>query len=159
MMHNDDFFIKRAIELGREAMNSNAGGPFGALVVINNEIISEGKNEVTSKNDPTSHAEINAIRLACQKLNTFTLPNATLYTSCEPCPMCLGAIYWARIKRLIFANNRIEASEIAGFDDNIFYREISLPWNEKKIEYKEMGKSEGIKLFREWKAREDKTMY
>ncbi|MGC2236356.1 MAG: nucleoside deaminase, partial [Pyrinomonadaceae bacterium] len=115
-MEKDEYFMSRAITLAQNGMDSNAGGPFGAIVVRHGEIIGEGSNRVTSTNDPTAHAEITAIREACQKLGSFQLENCTIYTSCEPCPMCLGAIYWARPERVVFACTREDAAKI-GFDD------------------------------------------
>src|SRR6202045_5321259 len=119
-------FMQRAIALALEKMRTNSGGPFGAVIVRNNTIISEGWNEVTSSNDPTAHAEIVAIRRACALLGAFNLPDCDIYTSCEPCPMCLGAIYWARLSRVYFGNGDVDASKI-GFDDSLIYREIAQP--------------------------------
>jgi tRNA(Arg) A34 adenosine deaminase TadA len=116
-------FMQRAVTLALEKMRANSGGPFGAVIVRNNRIISEGWNEVTSSNDPTAHAEIVAIRRACALLGAFNLPDCDIYTSCEPCPMCLGAIYWARLRRVYYANSRAEAAQI-GFDDGFIYDEI-----------------------------------
>jgi tRNA(Arg) A34 adenosine deaminase TadA len=158
-MNQDEYYMSKAVELGREAMRANSGGPFGAVVVMDDKIVGEGKNTVTSGNDPTAHAEINAIRNACDKLGTFDLSSSTIYTSCEPCPMCLGAIYWARVEKVVFSATREDAAEIAGFDDAHFYEEISASWEERAIKYAVISRKEGIRLFEEWRAREDKTMY
>ena len=124
MTEKDKYFMRRAIELAEEGMDSNSGGPFGAVIVKDNKIIAEGFNSVTSLKDPTAHAEIMAIRKACQKLNSFQLEDCTIYTSCEPCPMCLGAIYWARPKMVYYGCDRKDASEI-GFDDQFIYDELT----------------------------------
>ncbi|HEY2866329.1 MAG TPA: nucleoside deaminase, partial [Pyrinomonadaceae bacterium] len=130
---NDDHetFMRRAIELARQGAENNRGGPFGCVVVKDDEIVGEGCNEVTSANDPTAHAEIMAIRSACRKLSSFQLTGCTVYTSCEPCPMCLGAIYWARPAAIYFAGTREDAAA-AGFDDEIFYDEIERPNEERQ---------------------------
>ena len=154
----DNYFIAAAIKLAREGMNTNVGGPFGAIVVKNQEIIGRGQNQVTSSHDPTAHAEVVAIRDACQNLNTFELRDCTIYTSCEPCPMCLGAIYWARIDRVVFAATRHDAAQ-ANFDDEWLYREIPLAWEERKMDYQQIGQSEATKLFEDWNAKSDKTPY
>ena len=117
-------FMRRAAALALEKMRANSGGPFGAVIVRNDTIIAEGWNEVTSSNDPTAHAEIVAIRRACTLLGAFNLPDCDIYTSCEPCPMCLGAIYWARLRRVYYANTRADASQI-GFDDGFIYSEVA----------------------------------
>src|SRR3984893_8237236 len=119
-------FMQRAVALAQEKMHDNNGGPFGAVIVRNGEIIAEGWNQVTSTNDPSAHAEVVAIRQACAKLKSFNLPDCDIFTSCEPCPMCLGAIYWARLRRIYYANTRQEAAQI-GFDDELIYREIGWP--------------------------------
>lgn len=159
MMNTDDKFMQRAIELGRESMDQNTGGPFGAVIVFDNKIIGEGKNLVTSQNDPTAHAEINAIRDACKNQGSHSLDGAVLYTSCEPCPMCLGAIYWARIGTIVFAATREDATRIAGFDDDHFYEEINASWENRKKEYRQILRPEGRKLFKAWKQKSDKKMY
>ncbi|HOF08203.1 MAG TPA: nucleoside deaminase, partial [Bacteroidales bacterium] len=124
---NDDiYFLKLAIELAKENVK-NGGGPFGAVIVKDGQIIAKGTNRVTSHNDPTAHAEIVAIRQACEKLNDFQLTDCIIYSSCEPCPMCLGAIYWARPKKLVFAADKFDAAN-AGFDDSMIYDEIQLPY-------------------------------
>ena len=157
-MSRDEFYIQKAIALGRASMTNN-GGPFGAIVVLNDEIIGEGQNAVTSKNDPTAHAEISAIRNACSNKKSYSLEGATLYTSCEPCPMCLGAIYWARISRIVYAATRDDATDIAGFDDDHFYEEMNSSWEGRKIASLEINREEGRQLFQEWKLKSDKRMY
>lgn len=159
MISGDKTYIKKAIELGRASMSSNNGGPFGAVVVKNGEIIGEGQNSVTALNDPTAHAEISAIRNACSNQGSYSLEGATLYTSCEPCPMCLGAIFWSRISKIVFAATREDATQIAGFDDDHFYEEINTTWEKRQIDYMEIGRKEGQALFREWQLKSDKRMY
>jgi len=134
MTESDKVFMQRAINLAQEGIDSNSGGPFGAVIVKDGEIISEGFNRVTSTNDPTAHAEIVAIKEACKKLESFQLDNCILYTSCEPCPMCLGAIYWARPKKVFYACNRTDAAEI-DFDDQFIYDEIDKSIEDRKIEF------------------------
>jgi tRNA(Arg) A34 adenosine deaminase TadA len=158
MSNNHEVFVRRAIELARVGVDSNAGGPFGAVVVRSGTIIGEGRNSVTSTNDPTAHAEINAIRAACQTLNAFQLEDCIIYSSCEPCPMCLGAIYWARPKLLVFAASRIDAAKI-GFDDQFIYDEIGLEFEARSIETKTILRDEAIELFRIWEKKEDKISY
>ena len=151
-------YMERAIELAGKGMNSNDGGPFGAVVVMNGEIISESSNRVTSENDPTAHAEVLAIREACHKLGTYSLEGCTLYTSCEPCPMCLGAIYWARPDAVVYACDRNDAAE-AGFDDDFIYRELSLDMGKRLIPFRQNMRSEALPLFREWRKKEDAEKY
>ena len=159
METQDDLkFIKRTIELAKKNLTTNDGGPFGALITKNGEIIAEGWNTVTSSNDPTSHAEVNAIRKACKTLNSFQLDDCTLYTSCEPCPMCLGAIYWARPSRIVFAASREDAA-FGGFDDEWLYQEIAAPTKKRKIETVQITDPEARKLFQLWKEKVDKTPY
>ena len=147
----------RAIELSMISLKKD-GGPFGCVIVKNNEIISEGFNEVTNKNDPTAHAEIVAIRNACNKLNTFNLKGTQMFTSCEPCPMCLSAIYWSHIDKIYYGNNRKDAAKI-GFDDSYIYDELSLDLNKRKIPLEQINEKEAIKAFEEWEAKTDKTVY
>jgi len=158
-MIQDEKFIKIAIQLGRESMMKHSGGPFGAVVVLGNNIIGKGKNSVISSIDPTAHAEIIAIRNACQNIGSFRLDGAVLYTSCEPCPMCLGAIYWARIRRVVFAATKDDATSIGGFDDDHFYEEINCSWEARKIEGIQINQKEARQLFQEWKMKADKRMY
>ncbi|PCH68995.1 MAG: tRNA-specific adenosine deaminase [Bacteroidetes bacterium] len=151
-------FMRVAIELSLNGVNNSEGGPFGAVVVKDGEIVGRGKNCVTSSNDPTAHAEVVAIRDACQNLNTFQLDGCEIYTSCEPCPMCLGAIYWARPAKIYYACTKTDASD-HGFDDSFIYEEIELPISERKIPTSQMLREEGIKVFEEWDAKNDKTLY
>lgn len=150
--------MRRAIELAQESIDNNDGGPFGAVVVRDGKIIGEGNNRVTSSNDPTAHAEVVAIRAACQNLKSFQLENCTIYTSCEPCPMCLGAIYWARPAKIFFACTHKDAAEI-GFDDQFIYHEIELPTAERHIESINFLRDEGLEIFENWKKKADKTEY
>jgi tRNA(Arg) A34 adenosine deaminase TadA len=150
--------MRAAIELSRKKMRANCGGPFGAIVVRKNKIIGRGWNCVTSTNDPTAHAEISAIRDACKKLKTFKLDDCEIYISCEPCPMCLAAIYWARIGKIFYANTKKDAARI-GFDDGLIYREISLPNSRRKIPMKQLLRAEALKVFAEWKSKADKIRY
>ena len=154
---NSDFFMQKAIELSIKNIN-NKGGPFGCVIVKNNKIISEGVNGVTQNNDPTAHAEIVAIRNACKKLNTFDLSGCELYTSCEPCPMCLSAIYWSHIDIVYYDNSRENAAEIE-FDDKFIYDEMKKDINERKIPLKQILKDEAIKAFNLWTQTENKTKY
>ena len=147
----------RAIELSMISLKED-GGPFGCVIVKNNEIISEGFNEVTNMNDPTAHAEIVAIRNACNKLNTFNLKGTQMFTSCEPCPMCLSAIYWSHIDKIYYGNNRKDAAKI-GFDDSYIYDELSLDLNKRKIPLEQINEIEAIKAFEEWEVKTDKTVY
>ena len=151
-------FMQEAIRLARMGMHSNAGGPFGAVVVKEGQIIGRGFNQVASTNDPTAHAEINAIRDACRVLGHFQLDDCTIYSSCEPCPMCLGAIYWARPKQIVYACSREDAAEI-DFDDAFIYREIQLPLFNRQIPASQLLREEGLKAFREWSEKEDKIQY
>ena len=147
----------RAVELSMISLKED-GGPFGCVIVKNNEIISEGFNEVTNKNDPTAHAEIVAIRNACNKLNTFNLKGTQMFTSCEPCPMCLSAIYWSHIDKIYYGNNRKDAAKI-GFDDSYIYDELSIDLNKRKIPLEQINEKEAIKAFEEWEVKTDKTLY
>ena len=147
----------RAIELSMISLKED-GGPFGCVIVKNNEIISEGFNEVTNKNDPTAHAEIVAIRNACNKLNTFNLKGTQMFTSCEPCPMCLSAINWSHIDKIYYGNNRKDAAKI-GFDDSYIYDELSIDLNKRKIPLEQINEKEAIKAFEEWEVKTDKTLY
>ena len=155
-MKNIDF-MKRAIELSIQNIKNN-GGPFGCIIVKENKIIAEGKNSVTFSNDPTAHAEVVAIRKACKKLNTFSLAGCDLYTSCEPCPMCLSAIYWSRIDNIFYANTRDDAKKI-NFDDSLIYSEIPKKNEEKKIPMKQMMRNEALKAFDLWDKKTDKIEY
>ena len=150
-------YMLRAIELSINSVNTT-GGPFGCVIVKENKIISEGSNKVTLSNDPTAHAEIVAIREACKKLNTFNLTGSDLYTSCEPCPMCLSAIYWAHIDNIFYANNRNDAKNI-DFDDSLIYSEISKKIEERKIPMKQMSRNEALTAFELWDKKIDKIKY
>jgi guanine deaminase len=154
----DNPFMARAIQLSIENVRSERGGPFGAVVVKDNAVIAEATNQVTSRNDPTAHAEVLAIRDACQKLGVFDLQECEIYTSCEPCPMCLGAIYWARIARVYFANTAADASRI-GFDDSLIYRELAQPHSQRRIPMTQMMRQEASAAFREWEDRTNKIAY
>lgn len=147
-----------AIQLAEKGMKMNAGGPFGAVVVKNGEIIAEGFNRVTSDNDPTAHAEIIAIREACRKLGTFQLDDCEIYTSCEPCPMCLGAIYWARPKKIYYACTREDAAS-ANFDDQFIYDELELKIEDRRVDFENIIREEGQYLFSNWLKKKDKTEY
>jgi len=150
-------FMQRAIELSINSVNT-AGGPFGCVIVKKNKIIAEGTNLVTLSKDPTAHAEVVAIREACKKLNTFNLNGCVLYTSCEPCPMCLSAIYWSRIDNIFYANTRDDAKKI-NFDDSLIYSEISKKNEEKKIKIKQIMRDEALKAFDLWDKKIDKIEY
>ena len=150
--------MRRALALARKKTEAGAGGPFGAVVVKDGRIIAEGWNRVTSANDPTAHAEIMAIRNACAALGTFQLSGCRIYTSCEPCPMCLGAIYWARLERIYYANTRAEAARI-GFDDALIYSEIALPPEARRIPMTRLLADEAIAAFRAWEDSPDKIRY
>ena len=147
-----------AIEAAQNGVKSDTGGPFGAVVVKDGKVISIGCNSVTSTNDPTAHAEVVAIRKACENLGDFQLNDCILYTSCEPCPMCLGAIYWARPKAVYYACEAKDASDI-GFDDSFIYDEIKLPFNNRAIPFKQVGRTEGLVVFKEWKIKTDRIDY
>ncbi len=148
----------RAIELSRVHMRAGEGGPFGAVIVRGGRIVSEGYNEVIASNDPTAHAEIMAIRKAASRLGSFHLEGCEIYTSCEPCPMCLGAIYWARIERIYFGNTAEDAREL-GFDDELIYRELQLPGAERRIPSRQLLPGQAAAVFREWRDMEGHIPY
>lgn len=150
-------FMARAIALSIESVKVG-GGPFGAVVVRDGKIVAEGFNQVTAKNDPTAHAEVIAIRQACAKLGTFELMDCELYTSCEPCPMCLGAIYWARLSRIYFAGTAEDAAKI-GFDDSFIYNEMKQPFAQRRIPAVQLMREEAMAGFRAWAAKPDKISY
>jgi guanine deaminase len=150
--------MARAIALSIENVRSGQGGPFGAVVVKDGSIIAEGVNQVTATNDPTAHAEVLAIRLACQKLGVFELKACDLYTSCEPCPMCLGAIYWTRLDHVYFGSSAEDASK-AGFDDSFIYREIAQPHAQRGIPMMQIMREEALAAFRAWETKPDKIPY
>tara|TARA_B100000678_G_C18084143_1_gene451975 strand:+ start:355 stop:828 length:474 start_codon:yes stop_codon:yes gene_type:complete len=157
MNNKSNNFMLRAIELSMISVKTN-GGPFGCVIVKNNQIIAEGSNEVTKTNDPTAHAEIVTIRKACNELKNFHLKGTEMYTSCEPCPMCLSAIYWSHIDKIYFGNTRIEAAKI-GFDDNFIYDELLMDLAERKIPSQQLNQNEAIKAFQEWELKTDKIEY
>jgi tRNA(Arg) A34 adenosine deaminase TadA len=151
-------FMDRAIRLSLESVQSKGGGPFGAVIVKDGKIIAEASNDVTGTNDPTAHAEILAIREACKKLNDFELKGCEMYTSCEPCPMCLGAIYWARLDRVYFGNTAADAEEV-GFSDAFIYEEIARPHAQRNVPMIQMMREQALAGFRAWAEKPDKTPY
>ncbi len=150
--------MRRAIELSRQKMHGNCGGPFGAVIVKGDKIIAEGWNLVTSSCDPTAHAEIEVIRKACKTLNSFSLKGCEIYASCEPCPMCMAAIYWAHLDRVYYANSRQDAAAI-GFDDDFLYRELTLPDRERSKKTSRLLSEEAWAVFEEWEKKTDKVQY
>src|SRR5262245_59265389 len=154
----NEVFMHEAIRLSLEPMRRGEGGPFGAVVVKDGEIVGRGWNQVTNSNDPTAHAEVVAIREACHRLNSFRLDGCDLYASCEPCPMCLSAAYWARVSRLFFAATRRDAAE-AGFDDEMLYREIPLPHADRTLPAVQFQRESALVAFSEWQAKRDKIPY
>lgn len=157
-MTREEFFMQQAIELSTKGVTSNEGGPFGCVIVRGDVIVGKGNNKVTSTNDPTAHAEVVAIRDACKSLGTYQLCDCEVYTSCEPCPMCMGAIYWARPKKVFFANTRTDAAAI-GFDDSMIYDELNCEHASRKIPIIPLGREEAQKVFAEWKNKADKVEY
>lgn len=158
MTQQERLFLERAIELSRQGMLQYQGGPFGCVIVRDNEIIGEGYNRVTALNDPTAHAEIVAIREACKKLNHFQLTGCTVYSSCEPCPMCLGAIYWARPQRVVYANTKNDAAAIQ-FDDRFIYDEMEKVNDERGIPFIHVPHPDALRVFEEWKSLDRKVSY
>jgi guanine deaminase len=158
MVNDFNPYMAEAIRLATENVRSGKGGPFAAVVVKNNEIIATGVNQVTSTNDPTAHAEVTAIRNACEKLNSYQLEDCDLYTSCEPCPMCLGAIYWARPNRVFYGNTKTDAADI-GFDDSFIYEEIDTPIALRKIKMQQIMSREAKESFEAWANKTDKIEY
>jgi guanine deaminase len=157
-MTREEKFMLEAIKLSHNGVHNNEGGPFGCVIVKGEEIVGRGNNRVTSTNDPTAHAEVVAIRDACANLNTFQLDGCEVYTSCEPCPMCLGAIYWARPKIVYYANNRADAAAI-GFDDSMIYDEFTCELEKRKIPIVPLGRDEALKVFEVWQNKADKLKY
>jgi tRNA(Arg) A34 adenosine deaminase TadA len=151
-------FMGQAIDMAIQGVLSNEGGPFGCIIVKDGQIIGKGNNKVTSTNDPTAHAEVMAIREACKNLNSFQLDDCILYTSCEPCPMCLGAIYWARPKKVYYGCNKTDAAKI-GFDDNFIYKELDLEPGKRTIPFEQINKETAMKAFQAWEDKEDKIEY
>ena len=158
MTERDEKFMRAAIKLAEKGVDSNSGGPFGAVVVKDNVIIGEGFNSVTSTDDPTAHAEIIAIREACKNLKSFQLTDCTIYTSCEPCPMCLGAIYWARPEKVFYAGTKKDAAGF-GFDDQFIYDELEKELNDRKIKFENIIPEEALSVFEKWEAKSDKKEY
>jgi tRNA(Arg) A34 adenosine deaminase TadA len=154
----DRLYLQEAVELAREGVKNGMGGPFGCIIVKGGQVVGRGCNRVTSTNDPTAHAEVVAIRDACQKLGDYQLTDCDVYTSCEPCPMCLGALYWARPRRVVYASTRHEAAD-AGFDDAFIYREIDIPIGERKIPFEYLSLTEAVALFGFWKEHGNKKLY
>lgn len=149
--------MRKAIQLSVDNID-NGGGPFGAVIVKDGKIIAEASNSVTNDNDPTAHAEVNAIRIASKKLNRFDLSDCEIYTSCEPCPMCLGAIYWAGIKTVYYGNDKQDAAKI-NFDDRFIYEEIERPISERKVKFQQLLSKEAIEAFQKWDKSDNKTEY
>jgi len=149
--------MAEAIKLSRDSVK-NGGGPFGAVIVKEGKIIAKASNKVTENHDPTAHAEVNAIRIASKELETFNLEGCEIYTSCEPCPMCFGAIYWARLDKLYFANTKADAKNI-GFDDSFIYEEIALPYDERSIPNIQISREEALEAFKDWENKDDKIEY
>ena len=154
----DNPFMARAIQLSLENVLSGQGGPFGAVIVKDGEIIAEGVNRVTVTNDPTAHAEVVAIREACARLNSFALKGCEIYTSCEPCPMCLGAIYWAHLRQIHFGNLAADAARV-GFDDSFIYHEFAQPFIQRKIPMLQMMREQALAAFRAWQEKPNKIPY
>lgn len=150
--------MSEAIQLANWGISHKEGGPFGCVIVKGDEIVGRGNNQVTSTNDPTAHAEVVAIRNACKNLNSFQLEDCEIYTSCEPCPMCLGAIYWARPKVIYYAGTREDAAD-AGFDDSLIYEEMDRSLADRRIPIKSLGREQALKVFDAWKNNPDKTTY
>lgn len=150
-------YMRRAIDLSKESV-ANGGGPFGAVVVKDGKIIAESSNSVTIDNDPTAHAEVNVIRKACKAINSFELVGCDIYSSCEPCPMCLGAIYWSRLDNLYFANTKKDAADI-GFDDSFIYDEINVPIEKRRVKTSQFLRDEALVAFQDWESKTDKTEY
>ena len=157
-MTREEKFMQEAISLSQKSVDQNDGGPFGCVIVKDDVIIGRGHNMVTSANDPTAHAEVVAIRDACKTLHNFQLDGCEVYTSCEPCPMCLGAIYWARPKIIYYANSREDAATF-GFDDSMIYDEMAADKDKRKIPIKSIAREDALKIFINWKNKEEKTSY
>lgn len=157
-MSKHEEFMRMAIELSAHNVKNNQGGPFGAVIVKDGMVVARGANKVVPNNDPTAHAEVTAIRLACQELGTYILSGCEIYTSCEPCPMCLAAIYWARIDKIYYANTKTDAAEI-GFDDAFIYQELDKPMNDRKLPIVQLLRDEALQAFKLWSEAEGKTEY
>lgn len=150
-------FMRQAVKLSEESIR-NGGGPFGAVIVKDGEIVAAGANSVTKNCDPTAHAEVSAIRSAAAELGTFDLEGCEIYTSCEPCPMCLGAIYWAHLDKIYYANTKTDAKDI-GFDDSFIYDEIALDKSQRKLKMEQLSDEKALEVFKEWDTMENKTEY
>jgi tRNA(Arg) A34 adenosine deaminase TadA len=157
-MQEHEKFMRIAIELSVQNVKESAGGPFGAVIVKDGKIIASSANKVVQQNDPTAHAEVAAIRLACQQLGTYDLTGCVIYTSCEPCPMCLGAIYWAHIDTIYYGNTKVDAANI-GFDDHFIYKELELPMDQRHLQIKQLLQNEALAAFKLWEASQSKTNY
>jgi guanine deaminase len=157
-MQEHEKFMRMAIELSAHNVKQAAGGPFGAVIVKDGMVVARSANKVIQQNDPTAHAEISAIRLACQELGTHTLEGCIIYTSCEPCPMCLGAIYWARIDTIYYGNTKTDAASI-GFDDHFIYLELERPMHQRKLQIVQLLRDEALPVFKLWESSESKTDY
>lgn len=157
-MTREEKFMQEAVNIGLEGMRKSEGGPFGCVIVKDNEIIGRGCNKVTAENDPTAHAEVIAIRAACKKLQNFQLSDCEIYATSEPCPMCMGAIYWARPRKIFYANTRKDAAVI-GFDDSFIYNELNKSKENRKIEIQRLPSDEAKQMFEEWKLKNNKTLY
>ncbi|MDB5032008.1 nucleoside deaminase [Mucilaginibacter sp.] len=157
-MSNHENFMRMAIDLSEYNVKEGQGGPFGAVIVKDGMVLARSANKVVSNNDPTAHAEISAIRLACQELGTFSLDGCEIYTSCEPCPMCLGAIYWAKIDKIYYANTKADAAAI-GFDDHLIYQELNLPMEKRKLPIVQLMRDEALSAFKLWGEAENKEDY
>ena len=156
--NSHSLFMQKAVDYAIEGMDKYDGGPFGCVIVKDGEVVGKGNNRVTSTNDPTAHAEVTAIRDACKNLNSFQLEGCTIYTSCEPCPMCLGAIYWARPEKVFFGSNKTDAANI-GFDDAFIYKELPLPYDKRSIPFEQLDRDIALKPFKLWEEKENKTEY
>ncbi|WP_027126936.1 nucleoside deaminase [Gelidibacter mesophilus] len=155
---NTNKFMLEAVTAALKGMENNEGGPFGCVIVKDGKIVGRGNNKVTSNNDPTAHAEVMAIRDACKNLNTFQLEGCEIYTSCEPCPMCFGAIYWARPDKVFYGCSQQDAAEI-DFDDAFIYKEIELPYDQRSIPFEQLDRDIALEPFQKWSKKEDKTVY
>ena len=151
-------FMIEAVSAALKGLQNNEGGPFGCVIVKDGKIVGKGNNKVTSTNDPTAHGEVMAIRDACKNLNSFQLEGCELYTTCEPCPMCFGAIYWARIEKVYYGSTQVDAAEV-GFDDQFIYDEIPLPYDERRIPFEQKFRDTALKPFKEWAEKENKIDY
>lgn len=158
MSQHDQHFLSLAADLSRQGMESGHGGPFGSVVVMDGRVVGRGCNQVTSTNDPTAHAEVVAIRDACRLLGRFDLRGATLYASCEPCPMCLSSALWARVDRIVYANDRFQAADI-GFDDALIYEQVAKPPDQRIIPCEHRPNDDALSVFRDWVAKADRVPY